>query len=119
MSCSPRDLGFSLTCRSGFTTVARGVDVKGICHACAMYCRKCEIGGAGTCDSGGCELGSVQILGTNNCTLCLNGCSKCSSTDLSYCLECVLNRYLTNSSECKICDPTCKTCSSAFNCTTC
>ena len=121
LTCSRYNPRYSKRCIPGYTAGYNAVSkTGGVCLSCATYCRKCNRGGEGTCDRGGCQKGSVQLTGTTNCTLCFGGCTKCSRNDPNSCLDCGPRRYSDADGACVRCDTGCKTCTSnASNCQSC
>lgn len=99
-------------CYSGFTVKL------GKCVACANNCVKCNINGAGLCDSNGCIRGYTSLSGRNLCVKCPNGCSTCKSGDFTTCLSCIEGSYLT-SGVCMSCPSNCSTCFSTQVCSIC
>lgn len=122
LTCSPYNTNYSLTCDLGYTATyfSTSGSSGGVCLACADYCRKCNRRGPGQCDEGQCNSGSVQLLGTTNCSLCFSGCVRCSNSDPNTCLDCGTRRYKDTSGVCQSCSTGCKSCqTSASNCQSC
>lgn len=105
---------FSTKCATGYSVDA----ATGVCKACASFCNKCDISGAGLCDINQCTVGYTRDPTSLLCVNCLNACPNCSPTDPSVCLNCGLNRFLSNSI-CLVCSSNCMTCTSATVCTNC
>ena len=63
----------------------------------------------------------MQIIGTENCTLCFEGCVECSATNPNECLSCGEGRYKDEKVPlCWLCQQGCKTCARvADNCSSC
>lgn len=121
LTCSPLNVNYALTCKDGYTggTYASSANsTGGVCQACASFCKTCLNNGPGQCDSNGCISGTVQIIGTTNCTKCFSGCVKCSTSDPNSCLDCGERRYL-NGTACESCPTGCKTCTSNTTCQSC
>lgn len=113
LTCSSFDLSFSYTCRRGYVTgyFSSSNATAGTCYACASYCRSCKNAGPGKCDKHGCFYGTVQITGTDNCTKCFRGCSRCSTNNPTECTSCRWRLYLdTTTKECKPCNRVCRYC---------
>lgn len=62
--------------------------------------------------------GSVQLLGTTNCSICFNGCVTCSNSDPNNCLDCGNRRY-SSGGDCLKCPTGCTTCTSSTSCQNC
>jgi hypothetical protein len=120
LTCSSTDATFSLSCKRGFTAAGNSTTFStGVCQACADNCNKCDINGAGTCDSGQCQIGYVQQTGNTNCTQCFSGCPSCDPNNLMTCLSCGVSRYTDSLSQCQSCPTGCKDCTSNTTCQTC
>jgi hypothetical protein len=120
LTCSLFNASYSLTCTEGYTATF-WVNVNatgGMCLACGQYCKKCDVGGPGGCDSNGCEEGTVQLVGTANCSLCFGGCARCSGSNPNLCLECGVSRYLS-AGGCLPCQVGCVKCTSGSSCLGC
>jgi hypothetical protein len=108
LSCSSYDISYSYTCRSGYVTgyFPAVPSYGGECLACSQYCYSCRSAGPGNCDTWGCYSGTVQLVGTQNCTKCFRGCSRCSRNNPTECTSCRYRLYLDpNTKECKPCNP--------------
>jgi hypothetical protein len=121
LTCSSLDIKYALTCQVGYTAGAYSSSsvTGGICRACSLYCTSCLVNGPGNCDSNGCIKGTVQVIGSNNCTKCFNGCVKCLASNPNSCLDCGNQRYLTSTGTCASCPTGCRTCTSATVCQNC
>jgi len=121
LTCLPTNLNYSITCSPGYTTAssASAVSTGGFCLPCSANCLKCDFNGPYNCDAFQCTLGFVQLLGTTNCTACLNSCPVCDNNNLNLCIDCGPRRYKDNTSQCSACPATCATCTSETICTAC
>ena len=121
LTCSEEDAAYSLSCSRGYTKVVNAAVVPptSVCTVCAANCFKCDVNGAGKCDSGQCQTGYVQQTGQTTCTLCFNQCPNCSPDDLGICLECGRARFKDAAGLCVSCPSGCKQCTSATVCSDC
>ena len=119
LRCSSEEPSYAVLCKAGYTATYNSGGIGGVCRACASYCNKCDQNGPGKCDDGHCQKGSVKLQGTDNCTLCVNGCPDCSSHDPTSCTSCGVRRYSDANSVCQTCPDGCHTCTSATSCQSC
>lgn len=122
LTCAAINVAYSLSCKPGFTsTFNPATGATGVCTACSAYCFHCEATGPGQCDEGQCAPGSVQLIGTTNCTQCFDGCVACDSANLNNCLDCGFRRFVDpTTTTCTRCATGCKNCSNtATNCQVC
>ena len=121
LSCLVTNLNYSISCSPGYTTATTNstASTGGFCLLCSANCLKCDFNGPYNCDAFQCTLGFVQLLGTTNCTACLNSCPVCDNNNLSLCIDCGPRRYKDNTSQCSACPETCATCTSETICTEC
>ena len=116
--CLPTNLNYSVRCYPKYSVEIYNASWSS-CQPCADNCLQCDTNGPGNCDSSQCILGFVQLIGTFNCTACINSCPICDSTNLSTCLDCGPNRYSDEQGSCLACSSRCQTCTSATNCSLC
>ena len=79
----------------------------------------CTVNGPGLCDFDGCRSGTVQLVGTSNCTYCFRGCSICDHNYPAICHSCGVKTYKDSSNNCVSCLPECLTCRDALSCDSC